>query len=55
MSILVCTDSVLYESKAQNAQNLIHYSLPDTWSKFTFRFSVFFEYYEDLLKKEVSK
>lgn len=50
-SVLVCSDTVLGDlSKLKNVQRLFHYSLPDLWSTFSFRFSVFFDTYHDYLR-----
>lgn len=50
-SVLVCSDVVLGDlSKVKNVQRLFHFSLPDMWSTFSFRFSVFFDTYHDFLK-----
>uniref|UniRef100_A0A1A9VZT0 RNA helicase n=1 Tax=Glossina brevipalpis TaxID=37001 RepID=A0A1A9VZT0_9MUSC len=38
--ILICTDDGLLELQITNAQNLIHYSMPPSWTQFTTRFSV---------------
>lgn len=52
LSVLVCSDTVLGDlSKVKNVQRLFHFSLPDLWSTFSFRFSVFFDTYHDYLKK----
>lgn len=52
LSVLVCSDTVLGDlSKVKNVQRLFHFSLPDMWSTFSFRFSVFFDAYHDYVKK----
>lgn len=53
-SVLVCTDEILRDINITSAQNIIHYSLASTWSKFSFRFSASFDYYDDFLVNKVS-
>uniref|UniRef100_A0A336LWA6 RNA helicase n=1 Tax=Culicoides sonorensis TaxID=179676 RepID=A0A336LWA6_CULSO len=51
LSVLVCSDDVLTDlSNLRNVQRLFHYSLPNSWSCFSFRFSVFFNVYHDFVK-----
>ncbi|KAI9587374.1 uncharacterized protein LOC119631807 [Glossina fuscipes] len=47
--ILVCTDAGLLELQIRNAQYLIHYSMPPSWTRFTKRFSVLRESYDNRL------
>lgn len=48
--ILICSDTELRQLNISNAEILIHYSLPSSWSKFCFRFSTQLGFYEDLVK-----
>lgn len=48
--ILICSDTELRQLNINNAEILIHYSLPSSWSKFCFRFSTQLNFYEDLVK-----
>ncbi|XP_063709549.1 putative ATP-dependent RNA helicase TDRD12 [Culicoides brevitarsis] len=53
LSVLVCSDNVLGDlTKVKNVQRLFHFSLPDLWSTFSFRFSVFFNSYCDFVSKK---
>ena len=45
LPILVAVDYVLHELKVNKIQFMIHYSLPDKWSCFCFRFSLFFQFF----------
>ncbi|KAL9914792.1 putative ATP-dependent RNA helicase TDRD12 [Glossina fuscipes] len=47
--ILVCTDAGLTDLQIRNAHNLIHYSMPTSWTQFTKRFSVLIKSYDNLL------
>lgn len=47
--ILICSDTELRQLNISNAEILIHYSLPSSWSKFCYRFSTQLGYYEDLV------
>uniref|UniRef100_A0A1B0G377 RNA helicase n=1 Tax=Glossina morsitans morsitans TaxID=37546 RepID=A0A1B0G377_GLOMM len=53
--ILVCTDAGLLELRIRNAQYLIHYSMPPSWTQFTTRFSVLRESYDNLLVNNFEK
>ncbi|XP_052873449.1 uncharacterized protein LOC128278761 [Anopheles cruzii] len=46
MVVLITTDSLLGDLKVSNAQHIIHYSLPESWSTFTRRFATAFGYYD---------
>lgn len=48
--ILICSDMELRQLNISNAQILIHYSLPSSWSKFCFRFSTLMGFYKDYVK-----
>lgn len=52
--LLICTDEIVCDLNIRCAQHILHFSLPSTWTKFTFRFSVLFDQHENLLVKEVS-
>uniref|UniRef100_A0A1A9WVB7 RNA helicase n=1 Tax=Glossina brevipalpis TaxID=37001 RepID=A0A1A9WVB7_9MUSC len=47
--ILVCTDAALLENQIRNVRNLLHYSMPTSWTEFDRRFSVLIESYDNLL------
>ncbi|XP_055845468.1 putative ATP-dependent RNA helicase TDRD12 [Episyrphus balteatus] len=47
--ILITNDNVLAELQLQNIWTLIHYSMPMSWTKFNFRFSLFLDNYENML------
>ncbi|XP_073832020.1 uncharacterized protein [Musca autumnalis] len=49
--ILVCTDERFPELKIQNVFNLIHYSMPTSWTKFTKRFSALAQSYDNFVAK----
>lgn len=46
---------MLDETKIDSVQNVIHYSLPNTWTKFTKRFAIFFNYYSNSFLDESKK
>uniref|UniRef100_A0A182FTZ2 RNA helicase n=1 Tax=Anopheles albimanus TaxID=7167 RepID=A0A182FTZ2_ANOAL len=46
MSLLIVSDAVLGDLKVANAQHIIHYSLPYSWTLFTRRFAASFNYYD---------
>lgn len=50
---LICTDDLLLDLDIRCAQHIVHFTLPSTWTMFTFRFSVFLEYHENLLANKV--
>lgn len=52
--VTVCSDDILSDTKIDSAQNIIHYSLPNNWTKFTKRFALFFKYYSNSFVDEVS-
>lgn len=54
LKVLICTDDVLSDLDIRRAQHVVHFSLPPTWTLFTFRFSVFMEYYDNLLAEKVT-
>ncbi|KAI8126831.1 putative ATP-dependent RNA helicase BoYb [Lucilia cuprina] len=49
--ILVCTDARFYELKIQNVNNLIHYSMPTSWTQFTTRFSALARTYNNYVSQ----
>lgn len=53
--ILIANDTVLPELAIQNAWTLIHFSMPTSWTKFNFRFSLFLDNYENLLITNFAK
>ncbi|XP_055913578.1 putative ATP-dependent RNA helicase TDRD12 [Eupeodes corollae] len=53
--ILITSDAVLPELMLQNIWTLIHYSMPMSWTKFNFRFSLFLDNYENLLISDFEK
>uniref|UniRef100_A0A1A9VMX4 RNA helicase n=1 Tax=Glossina austeni TaxID=7395 RepID=A0A1A9VMX4_GLOAU len=53
--ILVCTDAGLFDLQIRNAQYLIHYSMPPSWTQFTTRFSVLRESYDNLIANNFEK
>ncbi|XP_061388957.1 uncharacterized protein LOC133324087 [Musca vetustissima] len=50
--ILVCTDARFPELKIQNVYNLIHYSMPTSWTQFTTRFSALAQTYDNFVSKK---
>uniref|UniRef100_A0A1B0ETB3 RNA helicase n=1 Tax=Glossina morsitans morsitans TaxID=37546 RepID=A0A1B0ETB3_GLOMM len=54
-NIFVCTDGALVELQIRNVQNLIHYSMPTSWTQFNARFSVLVESYDNLLADTFAK
>lgn len=52
MTVLVLTDDVVAASNINCAQVLIHYSLPPTWTLFSQRFVLSFDYYKCYLSKK---
>ncbi|KAL9898074.1 putative ATP-dependent RNA helicase TDRD12 isoform 1-T1 [Glossina fuscipes fuscipes] len=53
--ILVCTDAALPELKIQNVNNLIHYSMPSSWTQFTTRFSALALTYDNITCKPLDR
>ncbi|XP_065362954.1 putative ATP-dependent RNA helicase SoYb [Calliphora vicina] len=49
--ILVCTDARFCELKIQNVNNLIHYSMPTSWTRFTTRFSALSRTYNNYVSR----
>ncbi|XP_075157458.1 uncharacterized protein LOC142230710 [Haematobia irritans] len=49
--ILICTDARFPELQIQNVHNLIHYSLPTSWTQFTTRFSSLSQTYDNFVCK----
>lgn len=43
--VLICTDETLKELRILNAQHIIHFSMPDSFNNFLFRFSSSIECY----------
>lgn len=43
--LLICTDDALKDLRILNAQHIIHYSMPDSFNDFLFRFSSSIECY----------
>lgn len=55
-SVLIATDAVLEAMRLNQVQNLVHFSLPRTWSIFTQRFSTLMcNFYKSIEKKDDSK
>lgn len=50
--ILICTDARFAELQIQNVQNLIHYSMPTSWTQFTTRFSALAQTYNNFVCKK---
>ncbi|XP_049542202.1 putative ATP-dependent RNA helicase SoYb [Anopheles darlingi] len=48
MSLLIVSDAALGDLKVANAQHIIHYSLPYSWTLFTRRFATSFNYYDKI-------
>jgi hypothetical protein len=46
MKLVLATDDAMIKYKVQNAQTLIHFSLPKNWAIFTKRFATCFKYYK---------
>lgn len=46
MKVVLVTDDAMISYKFKNAQAIIHFGLPKTWSVFTKRFASSFEYYK---------
>lgn len=53
--VMITTDYSLPELKIDNAQNIIHYSLPRTWREFSMRFASSFKYYDNRFDEEPRK
>lgn len=53
--VLITTDYPLPDLKIDNAQNIIHYSLPRTWRQFSMRFASSFAYYDNSFNEETRK
>uniref|UniRef100_A0A1A9WKS7 Probable ATP-dependent RNA helicase spindle-E n=1 Tax=Glossina brevipalpis TaxID=37001 RepID=A0A1A9WKS7_9MUSC len=53
--ILVCIDAGLADLQIRNVQNLIHYSMPSSWTQFTTRFSVLQGSYDNFLINNFEK
>ena len=45
MTVLVCTDEIFKDLRFKNVQHLIHFTLPESWTSFGFRFSSCFDFY----------
>ena len=45
MTILVCTDEIFKDLRLKNVQHLIHYTLPESWTSFSYRFSSCFDFF----------
>lgn len=45
MTALVCTDEIFKDFLFMNVQHLVHYTLPEIWTAFGFRFSSCFEFF----------
>ncbi|CAO1430695.1 unnamed protein product [Diamesa serratosioi] len=49
-TVIICSDVILPSMKSiKMVQNLIHFSLPSTWTQFSYRFTVSFDYYKKVL------
>uniref|UniRef100_A0AAG5DVC6 RNA helicase n=1 Tax=Anopheles atroparvus TaxID=41427 RepID=A0AAG5DVC6_ANOAO len=44
MEVLVCLDELVSDLCVSKAQHIVHYSLPDSWARFTRRFAASFNY-----------
>uniref|UniRef100_A0A1I8NZG2 RNA helicase n=1 Tax=Stomoxys calcitrans TaxID=35570 RepID=A0A1I8NZG2_STOCA len=51
--ILICTDARFPELQVQNVHNLIHYSMPTSWTQFTTRFSALAQTYDNFVCKYI--
>lgn len=46
-TVIICTDAILPSLKSINmVQNLIHFSMSSSWTQFSYRFTVSFDYYK---------
>lgn len=52
--ILVCCDAMLPVLNIISAENIIHFTLPENFSKFSFRHSVSLKHYKIYLENDVS-
>jgi superfamily II DNA/RNA helicase len=52
-NLMICSDRIFHELAVDSAQNIIHFSLPEKWSTFCYRFSALFGYIQDLTSAEV--
>ncbi|XP_063704627.1 putative ATP-dependent RNA helicase TDRD12 [Culicoides brevitarsis] len=51
-SVLICSDNVLGDlGSMRNVERLLHFSLADTWTTLSFRFTVFFDVFHDFVKQ----
>lgn len=50
LAVLVCTDRTIAELRLGHAQNIVHYSVPATWTAFAYRFAACFDYFEDRVR-----
>lgn len=48
--VLICTDRSIGDLRLSNAQNIVHYSIPHTWTAFAYRCSSSFDYFEDFVR-----
>ena len=49
-TVIICVDTILPSLRSiKMVQNLIHFSLPSTWTQFSYRFTVSFDYYKKVL------
>lgn len=55
MHVLVCYDGVIPDLEICKAQNIIHFSLPNSWTMFTRRFACSFGYYRDPFRDDDNK
>lgn len=49
-AVLVCTDLTIADLRLSWARNIVHYSIPATWTAFAFRCSSSFDYFEDFVR-----
>ncbi|CAO1420896.1 unnamed protein product [Diamesa tonsa] len=45
-TVIICTDAILPSLSINMVQNIIHYSMSSTWTQFSYRFIVSFDYYK---------
>lgn len=51
LKVVLATDKAMVNYRLKNAQNIVHYSLPDKWTIFSKRFAASFAFYKNYLKK----
>ncbi|XP_037028322.1 putative ATP-dependent RNA helicase TDRD12 isoform X2 [Bradysia coprophila] len=50
--LLICTDEVLHDIDIRCAKHIVHFTLPETWTIFGFRFSTLFNHHHNLLERK---